>query len=105
MIGTYLDVHACTNQVYRQIVQKSTSLKGTVVEKYKVGSGRPKEYGSVSLLWYLLLGHVARPSIMLFQDLAEPAVAHDHPVVQQEQLRVYLSCIQSATTTTAVFSA
>lgn len=39
---------------------------------------------------YLFLGHEARPAVVFFQDLAEPTVAHDHPVVQQEQLLVYL---------------
>lgn len=39
---------------------------------------------------YLLLGGEAGPAVVLLEDLAESAVAHDHPVVQEEQLCVDL---------------
>ena len=42
------------------------------------------------MLKYLLLGDETSPAVVLLQDLAEPAVAHDNPVVQQEELPVDL---------------
>ena len=46
------------------------------------------------MLKYLLLGDETSPAVVLLQDLAEPAVAHDHPVIQQEELPVDLVYIK-----------
>lgn len=40
---------------------------------------------------YLFLGVEVGPAVVLLENLAEPAVAHDHPVVEQEQLPVNLT--------------
>lgn len=39
---------------------------------------------------YLFLCHEARPAIVLFENLAEPAVADHDPMIQQQQFRVNL---------------